>query len=140
MIDLALLAPSASSSPATYLKSPVSTANASNSILALSRRPAILTYASPIIDTAHKLSGLPWYMLGWRKESEVLEIGMYEGVEFAKGWRNVPDRVQVIVEAGETMQFYEVGVKIVARFSGLRYVSPHTSLLRKAVFFHGGVY
>lgn len=79
-------------------------------------------------------------MLGWRKESEVLEIGMFEGVEFAKGWRNVPDRVQVIVEAGETMQFYEVGVKIVARFGGLRYVSPHTSLPRKAVFFHGGVY
>lgn len=79
-------------------------------------------------------------MLGWRKESEVLEIGMFEGVEFAKGWRNVPHRVQVIVEAGETMQFYEVGVKIVARFGGLRYVSHHKSLQRRAVFFHGGVY
>jgi len=125
MIDLALLAPSVLSSASSYLPSPISTANASNSILALSRRPAILTYASPIIDTAHKLSGLPWYMLGWRKESEVLEISMFEGVEFAKGWRNVPDRVQVIVEAGEKMQFYEVGVKVVARFGGLRYVSFH---------------
>jgi len=125
MIDLALLAPSTpSSSPSSYLSSPISTANASNAILALSRRPAILTYASPIIDTAHKLSGLPWYMLGWRKESEEIEISMFEGVEFSKGWRNVPDRVQVIVEAGEKMQFYEVGVKIVSRFGGLRYVFP----------------
>ena len=61
-------------------------------------------------------------MIGWRKESEVLEISMFEGVEFAKGWRNVPDRVQVIVEAEEKMQFYEVGVKVVARFGGLRYI------------------
>ena len=50
---------------------------------------------------------------------------MFEGVEFAKGWRNVPDRVIVVVEAEEKMQFYGLMVKITARFSGLRYVKPH---------------
>ena len=45
---------------------------------------------------------------------------MFEGVEFARGGRNVPGWVKVVVEAEEKMQFYEVGVKIVARFRGLR--------------------
>ena len=116
MLDLALLAPSTG----TLLPQSLASTNASDSVLALSRRPAILTYASHIVHTANTLTGLPWYVLGWRKESEVLEVSMFEGVMFAKGWRNVPDRVQVIVEGGEDMQFYEVGVKVVARFGGLR--------------------
>ena len=60
--------------------------------------------------------------MGWKKESEVLEVKMFEGVEFARGWRNVPNTARVIIEADEKMQFYEVGIKIDARFGGLRYV------------------
>lgn len=60
-------------------------------------------------------------MMGWKKESEVLEVTMFEGVEFSKGWKNIPDMVKVVVEADKKMQFYDVGVKIVARFGGLRY-------------------
>ena len=63
-------------------------------------------------------------MIGWKKESEVLEVSMFEGVEFARGWRNIPGFVKVVVEAEEKMQFYEVGVKIVARFGGLRCGGP----------------
>ena len=65
--------------------------------------------------------GLPWHVLGWKKESELLEISMFEGVEFPKGWKNIPNTVKVVVEADEKMHFYEVGIKIVARFGGLRY-------------------
>lgn len=120
MLDLSLLSPPvASSTPDTRLSSLIPLANYTR-ILAHSRRPAILTYASPIIDTANTLSGLPWYLIGWKKESEVLEVSMFEGVEFAKGWRNIPQEVKVVVEADKKMQFYEVGIKIVARFSGLR--------------------
>lgn len=88
--------------------------------LAHSRRPAILTYASLITDTACTLTGLPWYMLGWKTESEVLEVNMFEGVEFPRGSANVPQELKLLVEADEKMQFYEVGVRIVARFGGLR--------------------
>ena len=45
---------------------------------------------------------------------------MFEGVEFARGAKNVPDKAQVVIEADEKMQFYEVGINIVARFGGLR--------------------
>ena len=79
-----------------------------------------MTYASPLVDQAHKLSNLPLYVVGWKKESEALEVSMFEGVQFAKGWRNIPDEVRIVVEADEKMQFYDVMVKITARFQGLR--------------------
>lgn len=116
MLDLSLLAPPASS---TALKS----TDLSSDVLAHSRRPAILTYVSPIIDTANTISALPWYILGWRSEKEVLEVSMFEGLVFARGWRNLPQSVKVVIEADEKMQFYETSIKIVAKFSGLRYLS-----------------
>lgn len=116
MLDLSLLAPPASS---TASKSP----DLSLDVLAHSRRPAILPYVSPIIDTANTISALPWYILGWRSEKEVLEVSMFEGLIFARGWRSLPQSVKVVIEADEKMQFYETSIKIVAKFSGLRYLS-----------------
>lgn len=89
-------------------------------VLARSLRPAILTYASPIVDTASKVSQLPWYLLGWRKEAEILEVSMMEGVEFAKGWRNVPGALRLEIQSHEQMQIYDATVNFIARFSGLR--------------------
>ena len=120
MLDLSLLSPPMASSSADGRLSSVIPLHNHTQVIARSRRPAILTYASPIIDTANTLSGLPWYLIGWKKESEVLEVSMFDGVEFARGWRNIPQEVKVVVEADKKMQFYEVGIEIVARFSGLR--------------------
>lgn len=75
-----------------------------------------------MIDTANTISALPWYILGWRSETEVLEVSMFEGVVFARGWKNLPQSVKVVIEADEKMQFYETSIKIVAKFSGLRYL------------------
>ncbi len=127
MLDLSLLAPEVTTSSDIVTSSLYG--NSSASVLARSRRPAILTYASPIVDTANTLSGLPWHVLGWKKESELLEVEMLEGVEFAKGWANVPQSVKVVVEADEKMQFYEVGIRIIARFGGLRWILYHHRIL-----------
>ena len=126
MLDLSLLAPSNTANPDGVTSF---FGNNSASVLARSRRPAILTYASPIIDTANTLSGLPLHLLGWKKESEFLEVGMFEGVEFAKGWGNVPQSVNVVVEADRNMQFYEVSIRIIARFGGLRWILYHHRVL-----------
>jgi len=133
MLDVSLLAPLKASSstpsiPATSITSPNTT------LLAHSRRPAILTYVSPLVDTASTLSGIPFYVLGWKRESEVLEISVFEGVEFAKGWRNIPPFVKVAIEADEKMQFYEVGVRVLARFGGLRWVVYHHRILSYLFF------
>ncbi|KAL8994307.1 MAG: hypothetical protein Q9169_005680 [Polycauliona sp. 2 TL-2023] len=116
MLDLSLLAPakaSPSSTTTTEERLPA------KQTIAHSRRPAIMTYNSPLINTASTLTGLPWYVLGWKTESEVLEVPMFEGVEFPRGWMNVPQEVRLVIEADEKMQFYEVGVRIFAKFGGL---------------------
>ena len=121
MIDVSLLAQPVKSF-ATSSNVEYTTALMNSTVLARSRRPAILTYVSPIVDTASTLSGIPFYVLGWKRESETLEVPVFESVEFAKGWMSVPRFVKVVVEADEKMQFYEVGVKIIARFGGLRWL------------------
>ena len=126
MLDLSLLAPDDTPSESVASKL---YGNTSASVLARSRRPAILTYASPIVDTANTLYGLPWHVLGWKQESEKLQVSMFEGVEFAKGWANVPQSVKVVVESDEKMQFYEVGIAIVARFGGLRWILYHHRII-----------
>lgn len=118
MLDLSLLSPPGNTPTPSFPIPGVESSTQQK--LAHSRRPAILTYASLITDTASTLSGLPWYLLGWKMESEVLEVGMFEGIEFSKGGANVPQELELVVEADEKMQFYEVGVRIVARFGGLR--------------------
>ena len=114
MLELSLLSPSNS----------LSSSKPGPEVLAQSLRPAILTYASPIVDTASKVSQLPWYLLGWRKEAERLEVSMMEGVKFARGWRNVPGSLKLEIHSTEPMQIYDATVNFVARFSGLRQVHP----------------
>ena len=123
MIDLTLLAPATpGSSPADLLPTAFGlNANNTATVLSHSRRPAILTYASPEVELVHKLTNLPWYALGWRTESDCVRVTMFEGVQFAKGWKNIPDAAHVTVEADKKMQFYEVDVQVHARFQGLRY-------------------
>ena len=132
MLDVALFA---SQKPSSSLTIPATSIGAPNAtLIAHSRRPAILTYVSPLVDTASTLSGIPFYVLGWKHESEVLHISVFEGVEFAKGWTNIPRYVRVKIEADEKMQFYEVGVKIVARFGGLRWLVYHHRILSYLFF------
>ena len=115
MLDLSLLGPTTNTNKTTSI--------------ARSRRPAILTYTSAVVETANTLSGLPWYIMGWKSESEVLSVSMFEGVEFARGWTNVPQYVDVLVQADEKMQFYEVGVRIIAKLGGLRWMLYHHRIL-----------
>lgn len=133
MLDVSLFAPSAKAS-ATPSKLDFITASLNSTLLARSRRPATLTYVSPLVDTASTLSGIPFYVLGWKTESEVLEVPMFESVEFSKGWMNVPRFLKIVVEADEKMQFYEVGVKIIARFGGLRWIIYNHRILSYLFF------
>jgi len=133
MLDVSLLAPLKASSSTPAIPA-TSTTSPNTTLLAHSRRPGILTYVSPLVDTASTLSGIPFYILGWKHESEVLEISVFEGVEFTKGWRNIPRYVKVAIEADEKMQFYEVGVRVLARFGGLRWVVYHHRILSYLFF------
>ena len=120
MLDLSLISPEAGASVFDSSSSPGSTNDRHVSVIARSRRHAILTYASPMVDAANTLSGLLWFIIGWKKESEALEVSMFEGVEFGKGWKNIPQGARVVIEADEKMQIYELRIKIIAKLGGLR--------------------
>jgi hypothetical protein len=114
MIDLALLSSLDESSD--HKEAP------SGAKLAESRRPAILTYASPLVDTANRFWRLPFYVFGWKREAQTLRVTMMEGVEFTKGKKNVPAALRLEIQSLERMQIYSATVRCDARFKGLRYV------------------
>lgn len=114
MLDLTLF-----SHPSTSARTDT---NTSTSAISRSRRPAILSYASPMIDTASKISLMPLYVTGWHREAETLKVGMMERVEFPRGWRNLPESLRLEIQSEERMQIYSARVQFRARFTGLRYV------------------
>lgn len=84
------------------------------------RRPAILTYSSPLVDVAKTVARLPFYVIGWRREAETLEVPMIEKVEFPRGARNLPQSLRLEIQSEGKMQVYSARVEFRARFTGLR--------------------
>lgn len=102
--------------------------------LALSRRPGILVYRSFPLEWILRTLQLPWYLLGWRSESEVLTVGLWEGVEFQRGLRNVPANMRVEVQSAGRMQVYSAKVEWRARFRGLRWLMYNHRIISAVVF------
>ena len=92
----------------------------SEGLISQSRRPAILTYVSPLMDTASKLAFLPFYLTGWNREAETLEVRMMERIEFPRGWRNLPQSLRLDIQSDERMQVYHAQVQFKAALTGLR--------------------
>lgn len=128
MIDLVLLSPTFQKT--TYEAAaengyPDKIMPVKEDIIFRSRRPAILTYNSRLVDFAKRVAGLPWYVLGWRREAEALEIPMAESLSFPRGWRTVPESILLELKHGEgnsNIQVYDAIIKIRARFGGLRWI------------------
>ncbi|KAH7400707.1 putative adipose-regulatory protein-domain-containing protein [Phaeosphaeria sp. MPI-PUGE-AT-0046c] len=91
-------------------------------VLARSRRPAILTYRSYVIEHVHRLLRLPLYLVGWHTESEHVEVAMMEGVEFERGVKSVPTSVKVEIRAKYPLEVYTVAVRLSAKMEGLRWI------------------
>lgn len=140
MLDMALLSPAIRKNEyeaAAAKGYPSKIMPVDEDILYRSRRPAILTYNSYLVDAAQRLAGLPWYILGWRREAETLEIIMAEGLSFPRGRRNVPESILLEMRHGEeniNIQVYEATVKIRARFSGLRWLMYNHRIFSFFVF------
>ena len=103
-------------------------------ILARSRRPALLTYRHWTTELAYRLLRLPLYVLNFHTESETLAIQMMEGVEFDKGWRNVPSSVRLEMRAAHPLDVYKVSVRVAARLEGLRWIMWNYRISTAVVF------
>jgi hypothetical protein len=93
-----------------------------NTPISQARRPAILTYASPMVDVARRAARMPLYVVGLHRELEKLEVPMMEQLEFAKGARNLPQSLRLEIQSDLKMQIYTARVEFRARLTGLRYV------------------
>ncbi|KAJ6093122.1 hypothetical protein N7486_008411 [Penicillium sp. IBT 16267x] len=113
MIDLTLFSPQASSL--------LPTSTSSLNPISQSRRPAILTYSSPMVDVARRMARLPLYVIGWCREAETLEVPMMEKLEFARGARNLPQSLRLEIQGDGKLQIYSARVEFRARFTGLRW-------------------
>jgi seipin len=134
MVETALFAPGEKGSVVDDSRIPVAKDPTATKVLASSRRTAMLTYYSPVVDLARKATELHWLILGWRLEAETLEIPVFNGVSFAKGWRNVPDTMQIQVQSSARMQIYEANVIFKARFQGLRWIMYNHRITSAFVF------
>ncbi|KAK3703164.1 hypothetical protein LTR37_014641 [Vermiconidia calcicola] len=105
--------------------------------LATSRRPAILSYRSWPVEYLYRLTELHWYILGWRNEAEKLTVGMWEGIEFARGWRNVPSSMRLDIQSTNRMQIYSAKAHFRARFGGLRWMMYNHRIISAVVFIIG---
>lgn len=74
------------------------------------------------MEHVHRAAALPLYVVGWRHESEALDVKMMEGVTFAKGWRNIPATAKLELRSEGKLQVYDANVVFTARLRGLRYL------------------
>ncbi|KAL4873421.1 hypothetical protein BDV12DRAFT_159962 [Aspergillus spectabilis] len=113
MLDLTLLSHSSTSA--------WTGGNTTAQSISHSRRPAILTYTSQLIDVSSKVSFMPLYVLGWKREAERLVVPMMEGVEFSRGAHNIPETLRLELHNHE-MQVYSAKVAFRTRYTGLRWI------------------
>lgn len=103
-------------------------------VVARSRRPAILTYRSFATESLHRFLRLPFYTLGWHTESETVTTPVMDNVEFDKGWKNIPTALRLEIRSSTPLEIYRVGVNFVARLEGLRWVMYEYRLASFMIF------
>jgi seipin len=96
--------------------------NPSNQTLAVSSRPAILTYTSPLITTSLTLLNSPLLITGFKKEAETLLVRVMERFEFPASRTSRPRWANIeIIPDTNKIQVYSTKLIFVAQFEGVRY-------------------
>lgn len=136
MLDMALLSPSYQPVVRTSdARFDIRGSIPNDAILFSSRRPAILTYHPRLVSLCKEVAALPWYILGWRRDAEKLEIQMAEGVSFRKGWRNIPTVAYLELQGKvDDIQVYDVHLKLRARYEGIQWLMYNHRIFSFVVF------
>jgi seipin len=139
MLSLSLLSPTytppaLSISPPSIQKPALSSTIPISSILLASRRPALIPYRSRVVSLPARILAMPLYLLGLKHESETLTIPMAESASFQRGYKNLPARLLLEVQASSEVQVYDVRVHFTARFAGLRWLMYNHRILSFMIF------
>lgn len=154
MLDLELISPPLIPDQPLSISSVLAPSNRTT-LLARSRRPAILPYQSPITSLANTFLSLPLHTLSIRDiDATKLSVSMFEQVSFARGWRNIPLSARLEVQTqphtqaallGQPldvqqhvpMQIYSACIEFHARFRGLRWWMYNWRILSFLTFTSG---
>lgn len=86
------------------------------------RRPALMTYASPLARTLRTLVASPLLVAGWAREQEALAVVLAEAAVFS----DEPHEARVDIDA--RIAIYHARLEFSARLSGLRWLMYHWRL------------
>lgn len=110
--------------------------SATNTTLASSRRPAIMTYRSPLLERIDTLVRAPLLISGWQRQEEILSVVLLEDVVLASRVRTAS--VSIDAPSSSTIGVYDIAVEFRARFTGVRWLMHNyritTFLVATALF------
>lgn len=93
---------------------------ADRNILFTSTRPAIIPYTDPLVSLAKRLLLLAYHVFVPCSETTKLVVPMVERLEFRPG-KMMPTSLVLDVQAGQSLQVYDVLVTVTAQLGGLRW-------------------
>ena len=113
---------------------PTSTRDDAGTVLAISRRPAMVPYRSWIVDYIHTAKALPWYFFNLREEKDKLRVPIFEKVSFGKGRAALPATLHLEVQSTHRLQIYSAVAHFRARFTGLRWIMYNHRIISAGIF------
>lgn len=116
----------------TTVPAPQSVLNNKN-ILFTSTRPAIMPYTDPLVSLAKRLLLLAYHVFVPCSETTKLTVPMAERLLFVPG-KMMPGALVLDVQAGQSLQVYDVLVTLTAQLGGLRWFM-HTWWVTSFVLF-----
>lgn len=116
----------------TSVPAPKSVLNDKN-IIFMSTRPAIIPYTDPLVSLAKRVLLLAYHVFVPASETTRLVVPMIERLEFRPG-KMMPTSLVLDVQAGQSLQVYDVLVTVTAQLGGLRWFM-HTWWITSFVLF-----
>jgi seipin len=98
------------------------------SVLVSSRRATIVPYKDPFISLASRMLFLFYYLFSQDSQVCTLKVPMVEDIKFTSG-PLIPKSVYLELQAGQTIQIYDVSITATANLRGLRWLMYHYRLL-----------
>lgn len=113
---------------------PTSARDEAGTVLAKSRRPAMVPYRSWVVDYIHTAKSLPWYFFNLREEKDKLRVPVFDRVSFGKGRAGLPATLHLEVQSTHRLQIYSAVAHFRARFTGLRWIMYNHRIISAGVF------
>lgn len=102
-------------------------------VLHLARRPTMLTYLSPMVESVLTISAMPLYVSGLRRQSQRLAVPMFTAIRFGKAANTVAESAHISIKADRKLEVYEMTLHIMAKLSGMRWMLYWHPLLSFAI-------